>query len=98
MDEKVRVFCAIFFKSERDLTIALAALERKMGRYDFFSKSIKIDAAGDNSCRLVSFAKVPKYGKIERSMSNLREIESELKEEQNASIDFLCGFLNSDQV
>ena len=69
------------------------------GAQTAFEDILKTLKKGDEySCRLVSFTRAQKYGKIEKSISKLRDIEGEIKEDKNASVDFLCGFLNKEQT
>ena len=109
MHGKIRSLSLLFYRYEADLIVGLENLEKKIGKYDFFTNSIDSDllkpgflyGIKDDKIatymRALSFESVKKFSQFERYCNKTRQIINDLAEE-NHDLSIINGFVQENQI
>lgn len=112
MHGKIRSLSLLFYRYEADLIVALENLEKKIGKYDFFTNSIDsidsnllqsgfLNGIKDDKIathmRALSFENVKKFSQFERYCNKTRQIINDLAEE-NHDLSIINGFVQENQI
>lgn len=99
MSHRYRAFVAVTYRSEEELIEALAKIESRLGKYDFFSHFITLSkyrtkGQSGNRQKIFSMKKLLPFEKL----GSFYKKVSRIQEERGAGVSFLPGCLNENQV